>query len=192
MLTIALTCRSIFAFLASLCVPALGRKIGKRGSLAVGMGLYACSMLGIWAFGLHSVWIMIVCMCLAQGGCYMYQSFGVNYYLDCGEYGYYVTGQDNRTFAVSIMNLPTKIGFAIGGSLVGYGLAWAGYEAGMAVTETFVSRYMMVLGLFPAIFMILAAILGIVGYKLTDAEAKKYAEANEAREKAAAEAAASK
>ena len=52
MLTIALTCRSIFAFLASLCVPALGRKIGKRGSLAVGMGLYACSMLGIWAFGL--------------------------------------------------------------------------------------------------------------------------------------------
>ena len=192
MMTVALTARSIVGFLASLCVPAIGRKFGKKGAMVIGMSLYGISALGTWMFGLNSMWFVIVFMCTAQSAQYIYMSMTANYYLDCGEYGYYVTGQDNRTFAVSIMNLPTKIGFAIGGSLVGYGLAWAGYEAGMAVTETFVSRYMMVLGLFPAIFMILAAILSIVGYKLTDAEAKKYAEANEAREKAAAEAAASK
>ena len=187
MLTIALTCRSIFAFLASLCVPALGRKIGKRGSLAVGMGLYACSMLGIWAFGLHSVWIMIVCMCLAQGGCYMYQSFGVNYYLDCGEYGYYRTGVDNRTIAAAVMNIPTKIGFAIGGALVGYGLAWAGYTGpDMVITEAFISRYMMLLGLIPALFMTVSVVLVLLGYKLTDKEAAFYAQANAEREERAA------
>ena len=183
MMTVALTARSIVAFLASLCVPAIGRKFGKKGAMVIGMSLYGISALGTWLLGLKSMWFVIVFMCTAQGAQYIYTSLRTNYFLDCGEYGYYTTGQDNRTMAVSIMNLPTKIGFAIGGSLVGYGLAWAGYEANMVVTETFVTRYMMVLGLFPAIFMLIAAALSVFGYKLTDAEAKKYAEANEAREK---------
>ena len=183
MLTVALTCRSIVSFLASLCVPALGRKIGKKASLALGMGLSACSLLGIRAFALQNIWFMIICMCLAQSGTYIYRSFGVNYYLDCGEYGYYKTGVDNRTIAASVMNIPTKVGFAIGGALTGYGLAWAGYSGpDMAVTGAFVSRYMTLLGLIPGILMEISAVMAIICYKLTDQEAAFYAKANADRE----------
>ncbi len=183
MLTVALTCRSVVSFLASLCVPALGRRIGKKASLALGMGLSACSMLGIWAFSLKNVWFMIICMCLAMSGTYIYKSFGVNYYLDCGEYGYYKTGVDNRTIAAAVMNIPTKVGFAIGGALTGYGLAWVGYTGpDVAVTSAFVSRYMVLLGLVPAVLMGTSAVLALVCYKLTDQEAAFYARANAERE----------
>ncbi|MCI8674034.1 MAG: hypothetical protein HFI89_11220 [Lachnospiraceae bacterium] len=183
MMTIALTARSIVAFLASLCVPAIGRKFGKKGAMVIGFSLYAISTVGMWLLGLKSLWFVVVFMCTAQAAQYVYQSMTANYYLDCGEYGYYTSGQDNRTMALTVMNLPTKIGFAVGGSLVGYLLAWAGYSAGMEVTAQFVSRYMMVLGLFPALFMVAGALIAFFGYKLTDDQARFYAEANEAREK---------
>ena len=181
MMTIALTARSIVGFLASLCVPAIGRKMGKKGAMVIGMGMYAFSCLFCWLFGIKSIWIFIVLMCTAQAAQYVYQSLTANYYLDCGEYGYYSTGKDNRTMALSVMNIPTKIGFAIGGALIGYGLDWAGYTAGMEVTDVFVNKYMIVVGLLPAVFMFVSVVLAIVGYKLTDAEAKRYAEANAAR-----------
>jgi len=114
--------------------------------------------------------------------------FMANYYLDCGEYGYYTTGIDNRTMAVTVMNWPTKIGFAVGGSLAGYCLAWAGYNAPTATTPasfTHMNRFMMSLGLIPAVCLVLGILIILFFYKLTDAQAAEYARANAEREAAA-------
>jgi len=119
--------------------------------------------------------------------------FQANYYLDCGEYGYYTTGIDNRTMAVTVMNWPTKIGFAVGGSLAGYCLAWAGYNAPTATTPpsfTYMNRFLMSIGLIPAIFMTIGIVITALFYKLTDAQAAEYARANAEREAAAKAAAA--
>lgn len=186
MMALISTIRSIVAFGASLVVPSIGKKLGKKMSLVVGMGTYALCVLGIRFFALRSIWILAFFLCLAQSAMYLYSGFGVNFYLDCGEYGYYTTGKDFRTIAMAVMNIPTKIGFAIGGSAVSYGLAWIGYSAGMTVTDKFTTDFMNLIGLIPAVLMISAALIALFFYKLTDEQAEFYAKENEKRENALA------
>ena len=192
-MTIALTSRSFCALLASMVGPSIGRKIGKKGSLVLGWFIYATGAICIKAFAVNAdgsanLPVMTIAMCLCQSALNLYSIFMANYYLDCGEYAYYTTGIDNRTMAVTVMNWPTKIGFALGGSLVGYGLAWAGYTAPTAdklASFAYMDRFMTVLGLIPAGLMILSALIILVAYKLTDAQAAEYAKANAERESAA-------
>lgn len=191
--TVALTIRSFCALGASMAGPSIGRKLGKKGALVCGWAVYALGSLIIWAFALNSAGeanmvAMIVGMCLCEAARYLYMVFMANYYLDCGEYGYYTTGIDNRTMAVTVMNWPTKIGFALGGSLVGFSIAWAGYVAPVGTAAPYfqyMDRFMMALGLIPAIFAIVGTVLVAVLYKLTDKEAARYAQANAEREAAA-------
>ena len=193
--TLAQTLRAICAFLASLVAPSLGKKIGKKGALVTGWFVYTAATVLLWlggynkATGSANITVVIVAMCLAQSAMYLYSVFLANYYLDCGEYGYYATGVDNRTMAVTVMNWPTKIGFALGGSLVGYLIAWAGYEAPAAAggLPTFASmeKFMMVIGLIPGICMAIGAVIIFLFYKLSDEEAAKYAKENAEREAAA-------
>ncbi len=191
-MTVALTTRSVVAFLASLSVPAIGKKIGKKGALVLGRYGYALGALLIYLFALKkdgsaNLVVMIVGMCFIQASTYLYMSFGVNYWLDCGEYGYYTTGKDMRGIASAVMNIPTKIGMAVGGSAVGFLVAWAGYvppaEGAIAYFEH-MDRFMMVLGLFPAIIVAISGILTQLLYKLSDDEAAMYAKANAEREAA--------
>ena len=191
--TLAQTLRAICAFLASLVAPSIGKKIGKKGALVVGWFVYTGACLLLWALGLRAdgtanITIVIIAMCLAQSAMYFYSVFLANYYLDCGEYGYYTSGVDNRTMAVTVMNWPTKIGFALGGSLVGYLIAWAGYQApaapGALPTFASMSKFMMVIGLIPGICMAVGAVIILLLYKLTDEQAAEYAKANAEKAKA--------
>ena len=186
-----LTARSVCAFLATLIAPSIGRKLGKKRALVTSWTIVAIVsfVIKFYAFrnGQANVTLMGVCMCLKNAALYLYMSFMVNYYLDCGEYGYYTTGVDNRTMAVTVMNWPTKIGFAFGGSLVGYSIAWAGYQAPVGEgVGTFASmeRFMTVIGLIPGVMALIGAIGIALFFKLTDEQAAMYAKANLAREQA--------
>ncbi|MBQ0134758.1 MAG: MFS transporter [Clostridiales bacterium] len=194
--TLAQTARAICAFLTSMVAPKIGKRIGKKNALVVGWLVYAAGALLIWAFGYSSatqtanITVVIIGMCICQSAMYLYTVFMANYYLDCGEYGYATTGVDNRTMAVTVMNWPTKIGFAVGGSLVGYSLAWAGYIAPDAASGTagsfqYMNRFMMIVGLIPAICIVIGAVIIFTLYKLTDAQASEYAKMNAEREAAA-------
>ena len=135
--------------------------------------------------GHANVTVMGVCMCLKNAAMYLYMSFNANYYLDCGEYGYYTTGVDNRTMAVTVMNWPSKIGFAFGGSLVGLAIAWAGYQApagGGVGTFASMDRFMTVIGLIPGLLALTGAVGIALLFKLTDEQAAMYAKANLERE----------
>ena len=195
--TYVLTARSICAFLASMVAPKIGRKLGKKGALCATWGISAILSLAtkLFAFtnGEPRLMVMAVIMCLRQASGYLSMIFMANYWLDCGEYGYYKTGVDNRTMAVTVMNWPTKISRAGGGALVGYGLAWAGYHApsaGNLGSFDHMNRFMDIMGTFPAILSLLAFVIILFFYKLTDEQAAMYAKANAERE--AAEAAAEK
>lgn len=183
-MTLLLTIQGIGAFFFSLIAPAIARKLGKKGALVFSASISLFSYLGIWMFGLNHLWALVAFACLIKGAEAIYRCFTVNYFLDCGEYGYYTTGQDNRTMALTVMNWPIKIGFLAGGSAVGYGLALIGYTAGMEVTAAFASRFMMLFGLVPATFYLIMLLLAIFGYKLTDEQAEFYASENVKREAA--------
>ncbi len=189
--TIALTSRSVFAFICTLIAPPLARKLGKKSAIIVGWSMVAIAGLvlkyGCYVNGEANITLTIICMCLVQGAMSLYMSFAAVYWLDCGEYGYYKSGIDNRTMAVTVMNWPTKIGFMFGGSLVGYMLAWAGYNAptaGNMGSFNDMSNFMTTMGLIPAITSIVAAVGILLFYKLDDKTAAEYAKANVEREAA--------
>lgn len=195
--TVALTIRSVVQLGATFVIPPLARKLGKKGSISMAWLLSAACLilarfLAIRADGSANVIIMIIAMSGVQSALSFYMSFAAVYWLDCGEYGYYTTGVDNRTMSVTVMNWPTKIGFMVGGSMVGWMLTWAGYvvpEGATIGTVASMSRFMTAFTLIPAICSICAAVGILMFYKLTDAEAAKYAKANVEREAAAAAAA---
>ncbi len=187
-MTLLLTVQGVAAFLFSLIAPAIAKKVGKKGALILSSGLSIFSYLGIWLIGLKYIWAMVVFACLIRGADAIYRCFSTNYFLDCGEYGYYTSGQDNRTMALTVMNWPIKIGFLAGGAAVGYGLALIGYSAGMKVTAAFASKFMALIGFMPAAFLVITFLLAIFAYKLTDEQAAFYASENTKREAALKEA----
>ncbi|MBE6038436.1 MAG: hypothetical protein E7218_04455 [Anaerofustis stercorihominis] len=174
----SMTIKTTFAFVASLIIPSIGRKLGKKNAFIAGMILYAASNLGISFLGATSKWVFTFFTCTFTAGMYMFTAFGVNYYLDCGEYGYYKTGIDNRAVAMAMSNIPMKIGFAGGSAVGGYGLAFIGYEAGMEITEKFISDFMLIIGIIPAVLCLIAAAIFFFGYKIKDEDAAMYAKAN--------------
>jgi len=191
----ALTARAVCAFVASMVAPPLARKLGKKAALVTGWSIVAIAGL-IIKFGCYNaatgeanIVLMTVCMCLFQAALYLYMGFMAVLYLDCGEYGYYKSGVDNRTMAVTVMNWPTKIGFMFGGSIVGYMLAWAGYDAAGGVNGAQgafadMGKFMTTMGLVPAILAGVAAVCFFLFYKLDDKTAAEYAKANVEREAA--------
>ncbi|MCR4723286.1 MAG: MFS transporter [Eubacteriales bacterium] len=187
----SMTIKTSFAFVASLIVPAIGRKLGKKNAFICGLIVYAIAHVGIMLFGAGSKIVFTLCTCIFTAAMYLFTSFGVNYFLDCGEYGYYKTGKDNRAVAMAMYNIPMKIGFMLGAAIGGYGLAIIGYEAGIVITTKFIHDFMFIIGAIPAILCVLAALILFFGYKITDADAVMYATANSERDRAAREAAAS-
>lgn len=181
-MTLLLTIQGIGAFLFSLVAPAIAKKLGKKGAFVFSAGLSFVCYLGIWLLGLNYIWALVAFATLIKGAEAIYRCFMINYFLDCGEYGYYTTGQDNRTMALTVMNWPIKIGFLAGGAAVGYGLALIGYSSGMEITSQFASSFMVLFGLVPAVLFLITMLLAIFGYKLTDEQAEFYANENNKRE----------
>jgi Na+/melibiose symporter-like transporter len=87
-----------------------------------------------------------------------------------------------------MFNLPMKAGVLVGGAIGAFGLAAIGYKAGEdpMLIPNFAKNFMLILGGTPAVFYMLAALFMGLGYKITDADAMKYAKENAERVAAAA------
>ncbi|KPU45194.1 putative symporter YjmB [Oxobacter pfennigii] len=178
LMSLAMTITTAFGLVASIIGPKIGRKLGKKNAMVYGLLIYAAGNLCISFFAKGSLVVYIIFSCISAVAMYFFQAFGPLYVLDAGEYGFYKTGKDYRAMATGLFTMPFKIGFALGGAVSGYGLAIIGYTAGMTPTPQFVDKFMLLLGGIPAAFYVVAAVLMIVGYKITDEDAAKYAAAN--------------
>lgn len=181
LMSVAMTSTTVFGLVASIFGPQIGKKLGKKNAMVAGLLLYSAGSLSIALFGKISLIVYIVINCIMVLGMYFFMGFGPNYMLDAGEYGLYKTGKDNRAVAMSMMNIPMKIGMALGGAIAGFGLSFIGYEAGMAVDASFINSFMWLMGGLPSAFYLLGALVMFIGYKITDADAAKYAAENAER-----------
>ena len=194
-------------FVFAMFIPKIGKKLGKRKAILVNFCIMTLSKVIMATLALKSIWFMAAATMLASAGMYLTMAFGVNYYLDIGEYGYYKTGKDFRTLSMSMQNIPMKIsmtvGAAIGGIILGklnfdkwnglYTPAYAASSTGgvgdfsyMATPEfaEFTSKFIKIYAWVPAAFAAVAICLFIFGYKISDEDAKFYAAEN-AKRKAA-------
>jgi Na+/melibiose symporter-like transporter len=185
------TIQSLVTLLAAMVGPKIGLKLGRRKARFTGQLIAGLSSIGVIFFAGYHVAFYIGFMCLSSFGAYLYVGFSISYIIDCGEYGYWKTGVDNRIVTNSLVNIPMKVSQFVGGSLGLYGLAMIGWKTGMVVTPEFTRKFMLLLGGISAICYLLAALMTITLYKIDDKEAALYAREN-AERKAAQDAAAAK
>ena len=182
--TVHSTVRSVASFVGSMIGPKLGGKLGKKKALFAGLFLWGCGLLLDYFMiaGDNPWYFHTICASINAMAMYIFSGFGVNYFLDCGEYGYYKTGKDNRTIAMAMFNIPIKIATMIAGTMSAAALGWIGFDAvsigGAAMTEEIMKGFRFWFALFPAICMLIAAFLTLFGYKITDEDAAMYAREN--------------
>ncbi|MDO5422495.1 MAG: MFS transporter [Eubacteriales bacterium] len=177
---VCMTVTMITGTIASMVMPKIGGKLGKKRAFVVSLVIYAAAYACVYFAGGNWIHYMI---CAAIGGAavYMFTSFGANYFVDCGEYHLYKTGKDTRTIAITMYSVPMKIGMALGGAIATYGLAIIGYEAGMTVDAAFEQHFMTLLSIIPAVLVLVGAVIMQAGYKITDEDAARYAAENAAK-----------
>jgi GPH family glycoside/pentoside/hexuronide:cation symporter len=199
LMPIAMTVSTLFGFVASLIGPQIGRKLGMKRSMVIGMVIAICGNLVTANFGGNSNpsgirlagmevpvgWIVyLVVMLVASLAAQTYAGFAMQFQVNAGEYGYWKTGKDNRTAAMGLGAIPMKIAMIVGGALGGYALAAIGYQPGMGVPggpafpPNFTLNFMRLMGYVPAAISTVSLLLFGFGYKITDADAKMYAEEN--------------
>ncbi|MCL2631984.1 MAG: MFS transporter [Coriobacteriia bacterium] len=199
MYTITQTVGTLCTLAFSMVGPEVGKRLGKKKALWIGMLGSTLSGVLNYFFG-ASYWLRFMAFTLIITlSNSLWTGFGINYALDCGEYGYWKTGQDNRLVVMSMNNVPSKIAGIVGGALM-YALAAIGFDSAQVkaaaggipafVNDTFVRKFMFLMVGLAAICRFCAFLLIRFGYKITDEDAKMYAAENQARKEAAEAAAA--
>ena len=183
-MTLSMTVSTMFGLVGAIIGPMVGVRLGKKWAMVIGLALSGVAMGLIAFFADMGIWYYIGFSCFNALAMAFYRGFGQQYYLDCGEYGYWQSGKDNRPVALAIGNMPIKLGFMLGGSIGMYALALIGYVPNMVPTPEFASAFMMILGGIPAVLYAIASVIMAIGYKITDADVAKYTEENLARETA--------
>jgi GPH family glycoside/pentoside/hexuronide:cation symporter len=194
LMPIGMTTMTLFGVAASMIGPVFGKKLGKKKALQFGMGITIIDSLLIAflagnttpvAGGLQAgFFIYVGISCITMIGSNLWAGFGGNYFVDAGEYGFWKTGKDNRAIAMGLGSIPIKIALLVGGALGGYALHFIGYRPGMgmpggpAFPASFNQSFMMLLGGMPAVINIIGLLIFSVGWKITDADAAKYAREN--------------
>jgi len=181
-ITLAMTLSSVLGLIFGFIAPSVAKRIGKRTSaICAGIGGGTCYIL-LGLFAKDSIVLYICFTSLALVFQSLINSVGVNLYLDCGEYVLYESGNDVRTFTMSIFGIGAKVGLALSSLIVSFVLAQGGYVAADPVSGTVASvadRFALgrFVGLVPGALMVTYGLL-MIFYKITDEKAREYAEHN--------------
>jgi Na+/melibiose symporter-like transporter len=180
LLTPVMTATTLIGLACITVGPKVGTKLGKKRALVVGMTFYAISGVLIFLFGATSVYAYVGLLAIGTLGNYFWVGFGVNYTIDCGEYGYWKGGKDNRTVIMSMFNVPMKLAVLLGGTVGALALAFIGYKPGFDPKEVahFSRNFMFMFGCVPGLLNALGALVFGLAYKITDTDAAKYAKEN--------------
>ncbi|MDR0708593.1 MAG: MFS transporter [Spirochaetaceae bacterium] len=186
MLTLALTTQSVAGLLGSIAGRPISKKLGKKGSGIVTGIFCAAFFAGLALWGQSSAYIYIICL----SGVYFFfgviGAWGVNLYLDCGEYQLYKTGKDNRTFIMGFYTISIKIGFILSSTGIAALLELSGYN-GAANTVANVPLMVILMGGILGGFLLLYTLVMLL-YGITDEKSREYAEHNHRAAQAAKEA----
>lgn len=176
-MSVSMTITMVTGFFASLIMPRLGGKLGKKRAFVTALIVYAAAYAFVYLIGGN--WILFTLFSAIGGGAmYLFTSFGANYFVDCGEYHLYKTNKDTRMIAITMYSVPMKIGMMLGGAVATYGLAAIGYRAGITVDTAFQNHFLILLAIIPAVLVLIGALIMQFGYKITDTDAARYAEEN--------------
>ena len=158
-------------------IPPFARKIGKKRSALITR--YVSVIINVFvAFFTDGNFVMkVVLVSINTVASAIFMAWGINYYLDVAEYQMWKTGKDMKAFVVSMSNMTARLGGVIGAPIGMWILGQTGYDAATKTLSN-TSLLCMFIGLAPAVTALISGLIYQFGYRLTDAQAKEYAEEN--------------
>jgi GPH family glycoside/pentoside/hexuronide:cation symporter len=153
------SCGLIGQLLGALSTPALAARFEKH-HLVIGMNVLHAVLLGV-CFVVPPEQFELIVVVHSLG----IFTFGViitllfSMYTDCAEYGEWRTGKNTAGLTVSASMFSLKFGSAVGGALPGFMLAWFGFVANEAQTETAITGIRLMFNVLPAVFFVGAGVL---------------------------------
>lgn len=167
-----------------MAVPAnwLSGKFGKKNALLIAMAVFAVVGLIVFIKG-PTGYIDVVLVSIGYGitnSIALICSYAMVY--DIGELNTFKFGDDKTAAAVGTYTLGMGLAQAIGYSLIGYILAWAGFDAmSLEQSESVVRTILVAETILPIAFMAISAIIVAVFYKINPRNYAALCEALEAK-----------
>lgn len=167
----------VASFAGSLLAVKIVKIIGKKYTVILSSTIIAVMYVLIKLFVGTNSMAFIALACIGVLGFQFSTNIEPAMYIDCAEYGFSKSGKDGAAFIMSMYSMPIKIGVALSGAAIGWGLAVIKYSPTVQITSEFTSNLTTLVTLFPAACFILAAAL-MLGYKLTEEKVNTIMEEN--------------
>lgn len=159
----------VSGMIGGICTPNITKKLGKRKTALIGIGINALGFLSIFLLKYSNLTLMLAIntiMGIAEGAANISLASMV---ADCVEYGEWKTGKRSEGMIFSSNIFKTKLASAIGGALCGYVLAFVGYKANAVQTISTLNGMHVMYSLIPGIIAIFS-IISLRRYNLTEKE----------------------
>lgn len=176
LITIGIFMGTFGTFVGSLFALSISKRIGKKKTYILSCSISIIAFVLMRLLG-DNYMTFIGIYFIASVGFILSMSLGPAMYMDAAEYGFYKTGKDGTAFIMAMFSMPIKIGVALSGAVIGFGLAAIGYDPTAIVTPEFTKSMMNLIALLPAICC-LGSLLLITFYKLDERAMEKYSQAN--------------
>lgn len=157
-------------------LPALVRKFGKKDIYMVSaiIGIITCVVQ--YLMGYDNFTLFLVFSAIKGIGLTVPMIMMGLFSADCVEYGAYVTGQRNEGITFSVQTFSTKLGTAFAGFLGTALLTYYGYVPKVDQSERALNGLWKMMTLYPAVGLVIAAIIIGFFYKLKESDVKRMME----------------
>ena len=173
MMTIYTLLIAIGGVIGAYAMRAVAKKLSSRSSMILAcIGMGACLIL-VWVFYASSA-AVIALMVLANVFYGIAFASAPALYADTVVYATWKTGKDASGWIMGLQNVPLKIGVFLRGTIIAACLTAVGWYDGIVLEGSARQGMTIALGLVPGIFCIVAAVLLIVGFKITKEKVEQW------------------
>lgn len=171
LMTITLTAMSVICALSAMLAPAFTKLCKGRKNTYIVLCVLCAVCYGVMMFTGDTVvgfLIPFVVVCIFEG---IYLSVAINCYLDTAEWWYDRTGEDSRTFAMSLQAIGSKAAMAVSSVLLGVALVKCQYTDELGITTPEGMRACTIqTGVYAMVGCIIAVGILLVFHKVSDKE----------------------
>lgn len=166
LVSVFFTCVSVGLLIGSFVGGFAAKKLAKKTVYILGLSMEIICFALIWLVAENPV-AYIALNAIATFGTGFANSVMYAVYADISEYSEWKTGKNAKGLIMALSSLPTKIGVALSGAVIGFSLAAIGYVAGAAPTPELTRSIVLIASIIPGAIAILA-LAGIFFYSLDE------------------------
>lgn len=168
-MTTYLVVTRVIGFIGSSFANMTAKKLGKKTAYLGSLVIMILSLVLCFFFG-RTVWTFIFFHIFVNFFQQITMSTLTALLADTVIYYQWKTSVDARGFIMSMLNVPIKVGAILRSTILGAGLAMAGYVANSAPTAAQVRGISMLMNLYPAVFLVFTVVIFGIGYRLNESK----------------------